>query len=509
MKIANSVFELIKSLTKQEKRYFILFASRHILEGEKSEYLKLYEYLEQQPRYDEKKLKKDLAKEPYIKRISVLKNYLYSLIFRSLRQYHSGQSISVQLLEYLFNIEILLGKGLLEQSLRTITLAKKLAKEYEQHLFLLLLSRWEEKLVISQAYNIQLRNDYWENGFVEEAKILERFQLMLQYRKMNLYLSNQKLSAEMHTSHLNKIKLIEKNPAFQKEELAIGDEEKHGLYAIKMNYYYMLGDTRKHRLYLQKNIDLFNRSKILKKQNGMRYMLLLRRLCNLNIIEKKYHMAMDVLKQYKSFSTDPVLKITTRDQVGIKTYYYELEFSILLNTGKLDEVFRLIETIESYIKNNSIINIDEIYIFYYMFSIANFVSQNLDNALEYLNKILNSPHLKKIRVDISFFSQLFALVIYYEMGSHELLLYKIASTKRYMKKTDVLYEIESKLLLQLKHLILKEDKFGKKTILKKIKKTIQSIPLENRLTSSNLDIFQIWIDSKLQNKTILQVIKDK
>ena len=51
-KVSNHLFELIKSLTKSEKRYFKLFSSRHTI-GEENGYLKLFDFIDQMDSYQE------------------------------------------------------------------------------------------------------------------------------------------------------------------------------------------------------------------------------------------------------------------------------------------------------------------------------------------------------------------------------------------------------------------------------------------------------------------------
>ncbi|MCT4560919.1 MAG: hypothetical protein N4A41_06035 [Crocinitomicaceae bacterium] len=57
-KSSESIFELIRSLTKSEKRYFKLHASRHTI-GEENNYVTLFDYIDKQAAYDEAKLFQD------------------------------------------------------------------------------------------------------------------------------------------------------------------------------------------------------------------------------------------------------------------------------------------------------------------------------------------------------------------------------------------------------------------------------------------------------------------
>ena len=59
---------LIKSLTKQEKRYFKLFAQRHT-SGKENQYLKLFDAIDAQEVYKEDAIKKKFSKEKFVKQL--------------------------------------------------------------------------------------------------------------------------------------------------------------------------------------------------------------------------------------------------------------------------------------------------------------------------------------------------------------------------------------------------------------------------------------------------------
>ena len=101
---SNDLFSLIKSLSKSEKRNFKLYASKHVI-GEKNSYMDLFDCIEQQKEYDEALIKKTNKDKFFIKRFAAHKGYLYVLILKSLRVFHSNRTVELELKE-------LLGHGL-------------------------------------------------------------------------------------------------------------------------------------------------------------------------------------------------------------------------------------------------------------------------------------------------------------------------------------------------------------------------------------------------------------
>ncbi len=113
MKKKNDLFLLIGSMTKAEKRYFKLYASKHV-DRERSNSVRLFEAIEAQASYDEQAIRKRFAAERFSRQLAVQKNYLFSLILKSLRQFHAGASPGVRVAELLHSAEILADRGLYE-----------------------------------------------------------------------------------------------------------------------------------------------------------------------------------------------------------------------------------------------------------------------------------------------------------------------------------------------------------------------------------------------------------
>ena len=91
----DTLHRLIRSLAKSEKRHFKLFASLHT--GDKN-YLRLFDAIDRQEEYDEARIKIKFQHERFIKQLSRVKNYLYSMILKSMSAYHrQDKSTDLQL----------------------------------------------------------------------------------------------------------------------------------------------------------------------------------------------------------------------------------------------------------------------------------------------------------------------------------------------------------------------------------------------------------------------------
>jgi hypothetical protein len=138
MKPSTELFELVKSLSKSEKRFFKLSSS--LQQGDKN-YLKIFEVIDKQDEYNEDAIKLQYDGETFVKHLPSEKNHLYRLILKSLRAFHADNSISSILKQELKNIEILYKKALYRECNKFLVRAKRLARDYEKFYYLFELIR--------------------------------------------------------------------------------------------------------------------------------------------------------------------------------------------------------------------------------------------------------------------------------------------------------------------------------------------------------------------------------
>src|SRR6478609_6877334 len=131
---ADTLFQLIRSLQKGEKRNFKLYVQRNST-NEDLRIVQLFDAIDKMKEYDEAQL---LKKNPGIKKqqLSNIKAQLYKQLLASLRLLESNENIDMQLHEQLDYARILYNKGLYLQSLKTLDRIKELAKKYNQISFL-------------------------------------------------------------------------------------------------------------------------------------------------------------------------------------------------------------------------------------------------------------------------------------------------------------------------------------------------------------------------------------
>src|ERR1043165_1044863 len=143
-RFTDSLFQLIHSLEKSEKRNFKLYIKRSSGK-EDLKIIQLFDAMDKLNEYDEKQL---LKKLPNITKAQLanLKTHLYKELLASLRLIKSTDSIDMQLHEQLDYARILYNRGLYLQSLKILEKVKELAHTYHQDTFLLQVISLEKKI---------------------------------------------------------------------------------------------------------------------------------------------------------------------------------------------------------------------------------------------------------------------------------------------------------------------------------------------------------------------------
>lgn len=162
MKSKQDLYELIKAMSKSEKRYFTLDAQKS---GKKdSKYFELFKAINGMDEYDEVRLKKKFPKN-----LSADKAYLYDAILRSMRDYRSSKSISAQIKEMLLDATYLYERGLFSQSEDRLNEAKELAKSIDDQIALLEINK--EHRVLAWLNRKDFENQFQELVAEKNANI--------------------------------------------------------------------------------------------------------------------------------------------------------------------------------------------------------------------------------------------------------------------------------------------------------------------------------------------------
>jgi len=503
---SDELHKLIKSLSQSEKRFFKIYASRHVI-GEQNNYVPLFDTIASQKQYNEETIKEKFKNAPFMVRFAAVKNYLHQLILKSMRNFHSGSTIDIELKEMLIDIDFLYQKGLYKQCQKLHKKAEKLAIETDKKTRLLEILEWKAKLL--QATNKDFdQENFHKNVFIEENIILNSIRLTLELKSevLSVFTMIRKQGFARSEKDLELINdVIKKYSKLDYESLNFN--AKYYLNYINTVYYTSSGNNSKSYYFTKRNIDLLETipSK-LKEEEFEKYIVSLNNLV-VNLINlQKSDEIKPYLEQIRSLATHNI-----RENILLWVTSYKLVLGVTIKSCDYEQAEKISEEINLGIGFYSDkIPAADIVLFKFNMAIVYFVNSKHSKAIKTLNEIINESDLS-LRDDIQSFSRIMRLIIFWEKGEEELLPYATLSTYRFLYKRNKLYKFESVVLKFIKEKVPHMNTSGKlKAAFIELKKELE-IQLHDSLEKKALDYFDFitWIESKITKRNFKTLAKEK
>ena len=513
MKSSDELFQLIKSLNKHEKRYFILYASRNILKGSNN-YIKLFTALNNQKEYNEEAIRKSFSKERFIKNLAVTKHYLYNLILKSLHIYHANISEDSVIKEQLHYAEILHRKKLFSQCGKVLSKARNLAIKSENYLRLIEIHEFEGVQMKATSYFGKTQEDL-DVLFNEENKIFEKYKNIRSYQNLfsKFNLQTFSLGIIRGSKELKKLNTIINNPLLKSDDKAISNRAKSLFYNIHFIYSNIKGDLNRSYDSTLDLLFLFESNPEYLRENFSNYLASLYNHLLACLETKKYDEVHHHLEKLKSLPQNPTFKKKSYDP-NIRVYSHLVELTLYVSTGQFQKGISLINPIEKIIRESKG-KLRQGFVLTFYFQITNIYIGlgEYRKALTTINKIINNKDNEtNDREDILSFAWILNLVIHFELENENLLEYIIKSTYRFLYKRKRLYQFETLILNFLKK---NTTKFNSHKELIKVfgdfKLQLQKLsgdPFEKRAVEYYFD-FISWLESKIEKRDFADIVKEK
>ncbi len=499
--------QLIRSLTKAEKRHFRLFVTRNQA-SDNILFLQLFDVIEKYKDYEEEII---LKKIPQIKKrqLSNLKAHLYKQLLMSLRLLSKNYNKDIEIREKLDYAKVLYTKGLYRQSLEMLEKTKALSRKFNQNLLELEVIAFE-KLIESQyiTRSIDTRADELTTeavSAVRRVKGINTFsnlslQLYGLYLKVG-YVRNEKdhyFVKEFFNANL---------PNYKFEDL--GFYEKMYLYQSYVWYSHTTQDFLHCYKYAQKWVDLFEGYPEMQVLETPLYLKGLHNLLSSLFYLSHYNRFVEVMDKLKTFETTHKVKQNTNVEGMLQLFKYIHRINFHYLEGTFEEGLKFVPELEKILSTNQY-NWDpyRIMVFNYRIACLYFGSSDYDNTILYLNRILNAPN-PNYREDIQAFARFLNLMAHYELGHMQLVEYLVKSVYRFLNKREELHQVLKEIILFIRRLPrIHKDSIDKEFIkLRNNLVKIENNPYERR-PFLHLDIIS-WLEGKIQDKPIQEIIRQK
>lgn len=478
------LFELIQSLSPAEKGYF----KKTVQAGDDSNYIKLFDAINKQEKYDAEKLKKQFKGEKFMSNFSVTKQYLLDAILKSLRSYHAQNIKEFELDEYIQNIRVLYDKGQYELCDKMLVKAKQLAHDYELYTHLLRL------LAFEHVFN-QFRTKYDFELFEEERQALDS--LSRTNRVNHAYITTlnwvQQHDRARNEEDVKKVEALREMEGFNLDTRKLSFQALNSYYAGETIYHYMLSADEKASDFKIMQLENYLQRPKLRETNTKNFLLVYgnvltllyngkdaERFTHYYSLLKTYH---DEIKEHEHTKLEHT--------IAFGMCYYNMTKNYAEGIAFAEEKLKQLEGREEKISR---IRLKDYYLNAAMFCIY---EQRFRQSLQWLLKVSNNASLYD-NVYFKIPAGILELIVHYELGNEEIVIAKVKRLYRQLYHSINRHVFEDIMLRHLP-LLLKAD--GKKeinTVLISLRNQLLELK-KDPLNSRSMDHFDYtgWLAKKI------------
>lgn len=409
-----SLFLLIKSLTKSEKRYLKL----HMLNGKAdANHIRLFDLVDKQQEWNEAVIKKAFEGEAFAKQLHVTKIYLAELIMRSLRNYHTDSSVTTQLLDLLRDIEILFDKELYDHCQYQIEKAEKLATMHERQALLIEINSWKRRLLIARS-----AQDRTAIGSMlqTEQEAITKLGHLNEYWSKTLNpprtLLSWNLPKELNAANASTLQSIVLHH--------------HLLYL----YYFMNNQPGKAEKEITKLISILEQHPHRIKDDPSSYVTAISNKISILFREKRWKDIEQLMQRMRQVPEQYKLNTENKFTIRLWLRIYNLELELYRDTQQLDKGLKLAKEVAAYIdKHDKAIPGDYRIMLQFQLATLYFYNNDLSKSLDLVNEMMNT-NFGDVRNDLQCFVRILNLMIHFELKNIMVLRYAIDNARRFFKK---------------------------------------------------------------------------
>lgn len=501
---SDSLYLLIKSLTKSEKRYFKAFSGRHKNNTEANNSVILFDAYEKLNIYDEKKLNESLNGTVVFENLKLNRFYLHRQIMKSLELFHAHMDTDVVLQSTIHQIKILFKKSLNHQALLVLKKAKKIATETAKHSYMVELIKLEYELRGTGGFsNTNSTPTSLSNELAAQNDMNKEASLYLSLQRQLIFLISKK---GIIRSGKDKIlfKEVMNNTLLRKKRAPVHSFWSafyyHYSYAL---YYGVFNEHEQAYLHNSVLIKMINQHPDFNSTKVSQQNTIISNQFTLCSFLKKYDEAQQHVNTLFMLSTQRSALPASR----LSAYYLQCKLHNI--TGDFLKAEKVAEKMIKELDGGGINYLPPTNrtAVYYEISKTYFSNEKYIKANAWLNKIFDEM-FSSIEKSRHYGFKIYRLILYYEMQKNDLLEYELKSTYRLLLQQKKLYRFEEAILMFIRDAIKKiKTKKELTNSFKKLRDKLMEIS-EDKFEANALIYFDFisWLESKIEDKPFAEIV---
>ena len=505
---SKTLYDLVKSLNKNEKRYFKIVVSNS-KESDDKKIVQLFDHISALEKFEDEDV---FNKIPHLKatQLSNLKAYLFEKILQVLRAYHASKIKDIQIREQIDFAQILFERRLYSQAKRCMDKAKKMAETNMNLELQLEILKMEKNAVLQNMGDLDNNVDQLVaevqllNGQINNINTFTNLSIQL-----NSYYTRLGFIRDEQDDH--RIKDFFKTNISTYNEQRLTTIELLNLYRLYIGYYFFLQDFELGYIYSKKLESTFEASPTLIESMPDDY---IKSLNNLLIAQNKlfkYHEFVETNKKLQAVASMPSIRINENMRIRLLKYFYMHEINKFFMTGDFDKGVELIIHEQGKEINALLAMLDKhsALVLNYKIACLYFGAGNFSQSAKTLNKIINITSTD-LREDLHCFARIMNLVCHFELGNFDVIKHYIISTYRFLLKKDDLRLFQKFVLSFLKNLSIDTDNKSLIIEFRQLKNQLLTL-VDSAYEKRAFIYFDIisWLECKIEKKSVQEIIKEK
>ncbi len=501
---SDKLFRLVKSLTRQERRYFILWAQGKA--ESTSRYAQLFELIDQAQVPDDPGFCQKIYPEEKVAgtKYSELKAYLYDLILAALQDFDAPSTVDYRLRHLLQSVAVLFRRGLYGDCRELLAKARRLALRYENFAAQLEIIHWEKHIAYALSDMDLLAREIQRIDY-EEDVCIRQIQNLADHRRLflKIWTSVKTEAAARGEDRLEKLRRLADDPLLQNFDDALSHMARVLFLRSKTIYHYLSLDYPAFYEDGQKLLLLQESKPWLLTENLGEYIASLSNFLLACGLQQRYEEVGETLEKLRGLRP-----VAHDDRVKIRRQYFSGKLNLCVFTGRFEEGKAEMERLFMETDAADRPFFESASFQFQFFSVA-FGCGDFPLALDFVNKILGR-HKTVERQDLQSLARTLNLLVHFEMGNMELLESLLRSSARYLRSRDRLFKME-KIVIRFMAELLRAT--SKEELLRVFKKEREALLAGSgspvgRILLEYFD-FESWIDSKISGKSFAETVRKK
>ena len=500
------IYTLVDQLSKTERRFFDLDARKHVV-GEENNYFKLYQLIRQK-NIDKDESVLGFSEYGFVRYLSTAKVQLLQQLLNSLARYDLATNSFEQQKRKLHQVQILLSKGLITKAKSLLKRTQKTIEDYEFFVLIPEVIMLQQKIITQSGYANQSSSDLenvvkmGDNWWVEMQNYNEYWLLFSKIYKIHLEQGSKK-----GKNSKEKLQILFDDKMLLKVDTAMSISAKILFLQLKALQSFIENNPKGAAHFNQEILTLLERQPKILETNPQRYLSVLNNYvidCLLLNEKSKFKAGLNRLRELPGLKAYKKLPNT---KVNVFRLSYQLELNSNISAGRFYENKNILPIIEEGLMSfkKDLTEAQNI-TFYYLLTYAYLAMGEFNQSLDWSTKIINETS-EKVGSDLQASARLLNLIAHYELGNFELLEYAITNVRRYHKRREKLYKLESLILSALSALIRSLDA-DRPEIFEKLRTELVQLRKENKdVNLFNNFNYPVWVTSKVQEISFQHAFK--